>query len=340
MNKRSYIVTLILMPIALIGLISIQFYWVKGSIDNKEEAFTHSVKQALNSVSESVELKEINKYITRFIELKGKDSLGSLKSSQIRDLVFVQENKNTKETFTYKHQVLEEGYTVPSELFNLPKGDTTQIRNYVSRQTSRTFGPSKGLDGQRFSSTTIKEKTGRITSFDKAMFEELFREVSVKLSIENRITASQLEILIERELRNRGLNLDFEFAVYDKSLSVDKEKTSVASSRFNPSARNMYTIPLFRNQEGESHYELKVHFPDKQRYLLSSVIVMAIWVCIFTAIIIWAFAKTFIQMRTQKQINEIKTDFINNMTHEFKTPIATINLALDAMKNPVVMKDI
>ena len=339
MNKRSYIVTLILMPIALIGLISIQFYWVKGSIDNKEEAFTHSVKQALNSVSESVELKEINKYITRFIELKGKDSLGSLKSSQIRDLVFVQENKNTKETFTYKHQVLEEGYTVPSELFNLPKGDTTQIRNYVSRQTSRTFGPSKGLAGQRFSSTTMKEKTGRITSFDKAMFEELFREVSVKLSIENRITASQLEILIERELRNRGLNLDFEFAVYDKSLSVDKEKTSVASSRFNPSARNMYTIPLFRNQEGESHYELKVHFPDKQRYLLSSVIVMAIWVCIFTAIIIWAFAKTFIQMRTQKQINEIKTDFINNMTHEFKTPIATINLALDAMKNPVVMKD-
>ncbi len=80
MNKRSYIVTLILMPIALIGLISIQIYWVKSSIDNKEEAFTHSVQQTLNSVAESVELKEINRYITRFIELKGKDSLGSLKS--------------------------------------------------------------------------------------------------------------------------------------------------------------------------------------------------------------------------------------------------------------------
>ena len=110
MNKKSYIVTLILMPLALIGLISIQVYWVNSSINNKEEAFTHSVQQTLNSVAELVELREINRYMTRFIELKGKDSLGSLKSSQIRDLVFVQEDKKTKETFTYKHQVLEEGY--------------------------------------------------------------------------------------------------------------------------------------------------------------------------------------------------------------------------------------
>nr|WP_311455726.1 HAMP domain-containing sensor histidine kinase [uncultured Capnocytophaga sp.] len=339
MNKKSYIVTLILMPLALIGLISIQVYWVNSSINNKEEAFTHSVQQTLNSVAELVELREINRYMTRFIELKGKDSLGSLKSSQIRDLVFVQEDKKTKETFTYKHQVLEEGYKVPSELFNLPKGDTTQIRNYVSKQTSRTFGPNKGIDGQPFNNTTIKEKTGRITSFDKAMFEELFREISVKLSIEDRITTSQLNSLIERELKNRGLNIDFEFAVYDKSLPSDKQRTSVSSLKFNPKMNNIYTIPLLRNQEGASHYELEVQFPDRQRYLLSSVIMMAIWVLIFTSVIVWAFAKTLIQLRTQKQISEIKTDFINNMTHEFKTPIATINLALDAMKNPQVMQD-
>jgi putative sensor histidine kinase len=228
---------------------------------------------------------------------------------------------------------------VPSELFNLPKGDTTQIRNYVSKQTSRTFGPTKGLDGQHFGGTTVEEKTGRITSFDKAMFEELFREVSAKLSIEDRITTSQLDVLLERELRNRGLNLDFEFAIYDTSKPQGQEKTSIASQKFDPKAKNIYTIPLLRNQQGDSHYLLEVHFPDRQRYLLSSVIMLAIWVCIFTAIIIWAFARTFIQMRTQKQINEIKTDFINNMTHEFKTPIATINLALDAMKNPQVMSD-
>ena len=171
------------------------------------------------------------------------------------------------------------------------------------------------------------------------MFEELFREISVKLSIEDRITTSQLNSLIERELKNRGLNIDFEFAVYDKSLPSDKQRTSVSSLKFNPKMNNIYTIPLLRNQEGASHYELEVQFPDRQRYLLSSVIMMAIWVLIFTSVIVWAFAKTLIQLRTQKQISEIKTDFINNMTHEFKTPIATINLALDAMKNPQVMQD-
>ena len=67
---------------------------------------------------------------------------------------------------------------------------------------------------------------------------------------------------------------------------------------------------------------------------------MSILAFVFTTIIIWAFAKTLIQLRTQKQISEIKTDFINNMTHEFKTPIATINLALDAMKNQKVIEDV
>ena len=60
---------------------------------------------------------------------------------------------------------------------------------------------------------------------------------------------------------------------------------------------------------------------------------------IFTLIIIIAYANALHQLMKQRQISEIKTDFINNMTHEFKTPIATINLALDAIKNPKVIDD-
>jgi two-component system phosphate regulon sensor histidine kinase PhoR len=66
---------------------------------------------------------------------------------------------------------------------------------------------------------------------------------------------------------------------------------------------------------------------------------MAALSIIFTLIIVIAYSSALSQLIKQRQISEIKTDFINNMTHEFKTPIATINLALDAIKNPKVMNN-
>ena len=339
MKKRSYIFVLILMLIALAGLIFIQVNWVKSAIDDKEETFSLSMWQMLNSVSESIEKKEINKYVNRFVELRGKDSVGTLKSSQIRDLIFVQENKNTKETFIYKHGVLEEDYTLPSKLFDLPGDDTTRIRNYISKQTSRTLAGKSMIDGRKWTTTKSTEKMERIGSFDKVMFEELFREVSVKLPLIDRVSGAEIELLLEQELLNRGIDLQFEYAVYDKTISEKGIISNVKSIDFNPDLGKLYSVPLFRNDQGTTRYELVVNFPNQQRYLLSSVLIMAVWASIFTAIIIWVFARTLIQLRTQKQISEMKTDFINNMTHEFKTPIATINLALDAMKNPQVNQD-
>src|SRR6185503_5525210 len=60
---------------------------------------------------------------------------------------------------------------------------------------------------------------------------------------------------------------------------------------------------------------------------------------LFTFIIITAFYLTVRTMLRQKKLGEIKNDFINNMTHEFKTPIATISLAVDAMRNEKVLED-
>lgn len=339
MNKKSYLVTLILMPIALVGLIFIQIYWVKSSIDNKEDAFSDSIRQVLGSVSKAVELKEINQAMARFIELKRNDSLGSLKSGQVWDLSFVQEDKKTKETFVYKHRILEEDYDIPSKLFNLPGNDSTTIRNYVSKQTSRTFG-EHSLSND-LSVALNSEKVGRLSPFDRFMFEDLFKVITQKLSVEKRITSVQLDILINQELHNRGIsNLEYEFAVFDKSNSSEGTITALKSKKFAPKTDDLYRVPLFRDEFGYSNYELVVSFPFRNRYLLSSVLFMSILAFVFTTIIIWAFAKTLIQLRTQKQISEIKTDFINNMTHEFKTPIATINLALDAMKNQKVIEDV
>jgi len=84
---------------------------------------------------------------------------------------------------------------------------------------------------------------------------------------------------------------------------------------------------------------LYVSFPKKEKFILASIANILALSAVFILIIILAFASALYQLIRQKQISEIKTDFINNMTHEFKTPIATINLALDAIKNPKIIDD-
>ena len=78
----------------------------------------------------------------------------------------------------------------------------------------------------------------------------------------------------------------------------------------------------------------RINFPGRTPFLLSSLISVILTSVIFTSIIIIAYITTILLLLRQRQISQIKTDFINNMTHEFKTPIATINLALSAIKNP------
>ena len=80
-------------------------------------------------------------------------------------------------------------------------------------------------------------------------------------------------------------------------------------------------------------------FPQKKKFLFSELVGICILSIVFTLIIVIAYSSALNQLIKQRQISEIKTDFINNMTHEFKTPIATINLALDAIKNPKVIED-
>ena len=88
------------------------------------------------------------------------------------------------------------------------------------------------------------------------------------------------------------------------------------------------------DKNGLVNYELVVSFPQKDRYVFSSIIGLGGLTFFLTLFIVLVSSSALYQIIHQKKISEIKTDFINNMSHEFKTPIATINLALDAISNP------
>ena len=125
-----------------------------------------------------------------------------------------------------------------------------------------------------------------------------------------------------------NINLDFEYAIFDQD-SI----TKISSEKFDLSNQS-YSSFIFKDENDISNYSLKVAFPGRTPFLLGSLVSVIITSIIFTSIIIIAYVTTILLLLRQRQISQIKTDFINNMTHEFKTPIATINLALSAIKNP------
>ena len=177
------------------------------------------------------------------------------------------------------------------------------------------------------------EKKGRTDILD-SQFEMVFKDIAALKPIQERVSNEVLQKLLSEELNEYGVKTPFEFNVYSNGLA-----TKIKSEKFRYDKQSTYSIPIFIDNDGTNKYQLLLTFPQKEKFLFSELVGICILSIIFTLIIIIAYSSALNQLIKQRQISEIKTDFINNMTHEFKTPIATINLALDAIKNPKVIED-
>ena len=169
---------------------------------------------------------------------------------------------------------------------------------------------------------------------EKVQYDDVFMEAAKTIPIHNRIEVEDLYQAIESELKNRGIDSRFEFGVESMQFP-----TLVRSEQFDFKSENLYKAPIFKDSEGMTDYTLALFFPDRREFLLSEIASLVTLSVVFTAIIIIVFIISIYQLITQKRISEIKSDFINNMTHEFKTPIATINLAVESIKNPIIFSD-
>ncbi|MBC2840760.1 sensor histidine kinase KdpD [Robiginitalea sp. SC105] len=335
MNRRIFVLLVILMSLSLIGIIAVQLYWIKSSVEDKEEQFSNVVTEVLSQVTDQIEQREIKDYSDRFLTLK--DSIGELKSAHWSNIFFIDRDLNSNEITFYSHGILEEDYDIASTFFDSgTMTDTTTIKSYTSRRTRAVFKEEYGLDGKAYRYNPIEkwEKVGGIPILDKVAFDDIYREYAEKVPIHERVSRQEIELLLDRELQDRNLDIDYEYGVYSRGLP-----TKVRSRKYKYDKDNYYKAPLFRDIEGNTDYALLLSFPRKKKFLLNSVLSMAGLSLLFTLIIMVAYASAIYQLIRQKQISEIKSDFINNMTHEFKTPIATINLAVEAIKNPKIMQD-
>ncbi len=328
MNKKLFSLLIILMSLSLLGIIFVQGYWIKNSYDTREDQFTLNVRQLLISVSKEIQLNEVEKYYDIYSSFI--DTIQVPDQASFSELIYTITNERNDETYIFSDGVLEENYKLSNNVLDLDI-ENIQFKKITSRRITTKI--TSGIDGSK-SVQSKTESFKRLKDYEQNQFENAYKNILAKTPIHKRVSGEKIEKLVKSQLKERGLSTNFEYAVYSNDLA-----TKIRSKNFTLDPTSTYGVPLFVNEDMKTSFQLYVNFSDKKRFVLKSILGMAILSLVFTGIIIITYASALSQLRKQRQISQIKTDFINNMTHEFKTPIATINLALDALKNPKVTDD-
>lgn len=329
MKKNIYLSFVIFMVVSILTIIFVQGYWIYFAWKNKESEFSLAVQQSLQIVAKEVEERELSDYIARYNNLI--DSIGTPDQSDFLNIfLFLDEDEPNNLISYFTYGLLKEQYNVTPYL-NPQLGVVSNVADYKSVRNTTIVNKNDVFDREKSLISSIERinTVERMNIYDQTK-RDAFIEYSSKLPVHRRVSVEELNFLLNRELLDKDIETDYEFGVYNDGLA-----TKITSNNYVDELKGpRYSTPIFMNSEGVGMYDLVVTFPQKDAYVLSSIFGIGALTFLLTLFIVLVSTSALYQIIRQKKLSEIKTDFINNMSHEFKTPIATINLALDAISNP------
>lgn len=147
------------------------------------------------------------------------------------------------------------------------------------------------------------------------------------------IHSSALEQLVQKEFSDLGIGLEHHIGVYD----VDARNFIYSTnSEFNNKIINSPHFVVVSCLFDENKYHLSVYFPQKHETILRGVLKWLIFLFALLAVLVWSVYSIFTMFLYQKKLSDMKGDFVNNVTHEFKTPIASVALAAEMLSSPEI----
>jgi len=315
MKKTTIWLLIISMFLTFVGLIILQARYVRINAEMIENQFNENVQRSLFQTVSLVEENEALEYLAQTLEgtnyTSKKNKLLSMDAQNIRlknDIDSMAENPGLTSAQNIR----------PGIRLSTRHGKATieETSRYLQEKFQQNFSRSK-------------------TILDQAVFRWM-KETDEK-DISERVNFEELNGILETILVNNGVSLPFHYSLVDKQGKVIyKSHNNIPGEDVNR-YNNVFTQKLFPFEESTRSAYLQVIFPTKQNYILNSmnlllpsVTLMILILCIFIFAIIIIFR--------QKQLNNMKNDFVNNMTHEFKTPISTISLASQMLQDPGVGK--
>lgn len=330
MKKALFISLVSFMIISILGIVGLQGYWIYSAWEDKEEEFSLAVQQSLQLAADEIQERELSDYIQAYENLI--DSLETPDNASFANVfLFLDEDKPNNLLSYYAYGILEEDYKITPYLD--PKlGDTIDVVTDVKQVKNTTIiNENDVFDRENNIATSIEKiKTIERMNVNNQRIRSIFKDYTSNTPIHKRLNSQELDFVLKRQFDSKNIITPYEFGIYDDGLA-----TKIKSNNYLEEQQGFkYKTPIFRDQDGLGRYELVVSFPEKDQYVFSSIIGVGGLTLFLTLFIVLVSTSGLYQIIQQKKLSEIKTDFINNMSHEFKTPIATINLALDAISNP------
>jgi len=334
MNKRIIIGLVLLMGISLLGIVAVQVYWFNNSVTVRNELFDRSVNEAMNKAVRRLETGHDLKVIRRFANLDSSQwgqqipipppppppDVENMEVIVKRDTIHQTISVTTSQTQHSKQN----GYAF------VAGSKTRKSKKQVRILTSNRFGVSGD-------SAFLVE----IPQVDPAIGQKLkqLKNLSNQIQIEYRgwetgrhIDEVQLKKFLQEELLDRAIPIDFKISILGGEADTTKENQIKAQQRW-------YIVNLFPDDIFRKKLELAIYFPERDLFIGQKTTLLLGLSVGFTLVIFLTFLLSIYQIIKQKRISEMKSDFINNMTHEFKTPIATISIAADSISNDKVIKE-
>lgn len=323
MSRKYFLILSVITTGVLVWLIVVQSKWITNAIQVESQHFDQLVNTALAHVVEKVEEQEMVMHITNEMVSISSDT------NKIRvDKVYL-EQKSWLDSLSSTDQ---KRFPDNELLTNVNDSVFYQIHEYSNLDSSFKLVDTKNrqLKAKDLQEHLLNKITNK-TVFVENIVNKLIRK---KINIEDRISKKALTDIMANTFENKGINFSYEFAVR-KNQNEYFVQTENFCENFNG---KYYETTLFPNDLLSAPNYLVVYFPDYKRNIMQSLPKLVGTSVMLTIVIMLFFTITLYIILRQKKLSEIKNDFINNMTHELKTPISTISLASQMLKDNSIPK--
>jgi signal transduction histidine kinase len=324
MKKSTIWLLTVVMGVTFAGLIYLQVYYISVISKTSNEQFDTTVRRCLEQVSAVLEHDEARKYIEEDMVLF------YYKNPTQQQQV----NQSIQMKSEYQFQIRG---SANGNIFQQSDLNRTQGRNHMLTSPSKDAIVEKSEENQKNLWLRYQRQAGLL---EEVAYNMLYT-ADLK-PIDERIDFTKLDSYLKSEFLDNGLNLPYAFMVMNRDGQVIYQNEKFEKA---PKASDLITEVLFPGDPPSKRNYLKIYFPTKEDYIHRSVSFLAPSV-IFTLILLVTFSFTLYIIFRQKKLSEMKNDFVNNMTHELKTPVSTIVLAsqmlkdTDLKKNPEVFQRI